>query len=143
MPRSTRPIGSLAMLLLSMVGAECAGDSAAGPPGLQVQATGPRANGDRLSVTGSAESVVIDIESQFGIGRAVLLPGSAGWPRQIRIRLHLTALEGFEAWADDRHYRYEVSGRAKDPPFEVMLPAGFVVPTTAEIRIEWVDRYRH
>ncbi len=140
---STRLIYSLGIVLLATVAPACGGQSAAGPPALLAQATGPRADGDRLSVAGTTESAVIDIESEFGIGRAVLYPGKAGWPQQIRFRLHLEALEGFEAWADDRHYRHEASGREDRPPFELTLPAGFVAPTTAEIRIQWVDRYRH
>jgi hypothetical protein len=64
---------------------------------LAIESLSPNPAADRFSQSWDGVRLVIDVQSDAGIGRAVLKPREAGWPLRMAFRLHLRALEGLSS----------------------------------------------
>ena len=92
--------GWLSGILLILLFIDCA-SAQQGPatlPGFQVEPISADGADERLTVRRQGSTAVLEVVSQVGIGRARLLAASGGWPGRVLVRLHLQALEGFQAW---------------------------------------------
>lgn len=114
------------------------------PPAVEMLAIESRtANpaGERFEQHWDGARLVVDIHSPGGIGRATLKPRDQGWPLRLAFRLHLSALEGFEA-RGAQSMRFSLGREALTEPALIDLPYGIVAKDSPELDIQWVDRYR-
>ncbi|WP_145287734.1 hypothetical protein [Pirellulimonas nuda] len=119
-------------------------EPAAGPPAIQTQNLHSRPS--TLRVVDGTDGAVVEVRSDFGIGRAALQRTGPEWPAKVTVRLYLKALEGFsvsgggetldkESLAIDRN---EADGQ---PCFDVRVPRS-VLDAGPRIEVQWVDFYR-
>ncbi len=121
---------------------------------VRIEAVSAPKAGEQLSVRLQGSTAVLEVFSPAGIGRARLVSGSGGWPRRFLVRLHLQALEGFEAWNGSqrfvhalsheenvRRHRKQQNGEVLDP-IEVELPPSLLQDKPDWVQIQWVDWYR-
>lgn len=97
--------------------------------------------GERFEQHWDGARLVVDIHSPNGIGRATLKPRGAGWPLRLAFRLHLGALEGFEA-KGAQNMRFSLGSTTLTEPALIDLPHGIVAKDSPQLEIQWVDRYR-
>lgn len=97
--------------------------------------------GERFEQSWDGARLVVDIHSPAGIGQATLRPREQGWPLRLAFRVHTSALEGFEARAA-QNMRISLGREPLTEPAYIDLPHGVVAKDSAELQIQWVDRYR-
>ena len=108
---------------------------------LSIESRSPNPASDRFTQTWEGVRLVVDVYSDTGIGRAVLKPRDQGWPLRIAVRLHLSALEGFEV-RGAQNLRWSLGHDPLPEPPLIDLPAGVYTKESPEIEIQWVDHYR-
>ena len=99
------------LLLVCILMAGCAappGTPETSPPVFTVNAEG---DGNELTVSTEGESILIDVYSKSGIGKAIIEHVSGGPPEKIVLRLHLTGLEEFRLSYDQTTITASVSSR--------------------------------
>ncbi len=149
-----RLLASVLLFVTLSAGCASAQQDVQGQQGLRIEAVSAPKTGERLSVRLRGSTAVLDVVSPAGIGRARLVAGNGGWPPRVLVRLHLQALEGFEAWNGSqrfvhalgheenlRRHRRQQGGVALDP-IEVEFPASLLQGNPAWVQIRWVDWYR-
>ncbi len=141
------------LLLLLMLGG-CSLLSPAPDVTLTISKQGPWQAQDQIGWQQDGSRLLLEIHSPAGVGSARLQPTSGQWPETVRVRLHLTALEGFFATTGAARFDYrlaqkENSQRAQaraqgesPEPIELELPANLFTDPTAPLVIQWVDFYR-
>lgn len=148
--------GAVCILMFFTLSAGCVSPQkdSRGQPGLRVEAISAFGAGERLTIRLQGSAAVLDVVSPGGIGRARLLTSGRGWPRRVLVRLHLQALEGFEAWNGSRRFfhalRHEENVRRHQQqqegvalePIVVELPAELLQGNPSWVQIQWVDWYR-
>jgi len=108
---------------------------------LAIESLSPNPAGDHFSQSWDGVRLVVDINSDSGIGRAVLKPREAGWPLRIAFRLHLSALESFEV-RSAQTLRFGLGHDPLTEPVFIDLPHGAYAKDSPQIEIQWVDQYR-
>lgn len=85
---------SLALALVAPILAVAQGELPNGSqyPGLSAEA---RRSDTSITLSQVGSAVLVDITCPFGIGRGTLTRTRAHWPKEIRVRLHLSGLESF------------------------------------------------
>jgi hypothetical protein len=152
-----RVSGALLLVLLTALASGCSqwswnpkewdlfGNKAPAPPPvvdvLAIESTSGDPGGERFEQSWDGTRLVIDIYSPNGIGRATLKPRDQGWPLRLVFRLHLGALEGFEA-RGAQNMRFSLGSTALSEPAVIDLPYGIVAKDSPQLDIQWVDRYR-
>jgi len=110
-----------------------------------------RSDTDRLNA-------LIDISSEFGIGRATVKLAQGTWPESVTVRLHLRGLEGFTVsngtTVMEKHQlsvqAYNLNRRLfswddsvnEAGYYEVRLPALLFAEGATVLQIQWIDFYR-
>ncbi|MGB3767252.1 MAG: hypothetical protein WA947_11895 [Phormidesmis sp.] len=103
-------------------------------------------------------NTLIDVSSEFGIGRATVKLAQGEWPEAVTVRLHLRGLEGFTVsngtTVIEKHQlsvqAYSFNGRffSRDDSvdetgyYEVRLPALLFAEGATALEIQWIDFYR-
>ena len=77
-----------------------------------LQATVERAD-SRVQFMVEGAATIIDVSSNFGIGRATIKRQAKKWPAQILVRLHLRGLESFKASCNEVAVEWSVSSNAE------------------------------
>jgi len=114
------------------------------PPVVQVltiESTSASPSGESFSQSWDGARLIVDIESPSGIGKATLKPGGQGWPLRLAFRMHVTALEGFEAHAA-QNLRISLGSQPLTEPALIDLPYGIYTKESSQLEIQWVDHYR-
>ena len=96
--------------------------------------------GERFTQAFDGDRLVVDVESELGIGRATFRPGRGVWPARLAFRMHLKGLEGFEA-RGAKKFETSVAEKPLSVPPVVEVPRD-VYEGAAELEIRWVDFYR-
>lgn len=118
--------------------------TAAPPPTVEmltIESGSANPAGERFEQHWDGARLVVDIHSTSGIGRATLKPRDQGWPLRLAFRLHLSALEGFEAKAA-QSMRFSLGRDPLTEPALIDLPYGVVAKDSPQLDIQWIDRYR-
>jgi len=97
--------------------------------------------GERFEQSWDGARLIVDIHSPSGIGRATLRPREQGWPLRLAFRMHVGALEGFEA-KSAQNLRISLGSAPLTEPALIDLPYGVVAKDSQQLEIQWVDRYR-
>lgn len=108
---------------------------------LVIESQSGSAAGERFEQSWDGARLVIDIHSPGGIGRATLRPRDQGWPLRLAFRVHVSALEGFEAKAAQNMRISLGSGPLTEAAY-IDLPYGVVAKDSTQLEIQWVDHYR-
>ena len=152
--RRRRALTLVALSLTLCAGCASAKQDLQRQRGFRIQEVSTPKTGERLSLRLQGSTAVLELFSPAGIGRARLVAGSGGWPRRVLVRLHLQALEGFEAWNGSQHFVHALSHEenvrrhrrqrngAVLEPIEEELPASLLQDNPDWVQIQWVDWYR-
>lgn len=108
---------------------------------LSIESQSPDPAGERFGQAWQGARLVVDVHSNSGVGRAVLRPRAQGWPPKLALRLHVRALEGFEV-RGAQTLRWSLGREPLTEPVLIDLPHGAYTQDSAQIEIQWVDRYR-
>jgi hypothetical protein len=101
----------------------------------------PSTGGDSFSQSWDGARLIVDITSPGGSGKATLKPREQGWPLRLAFRMHVTALEGFEAHAA-QNLRISLGSQPLTEPALVDLPYGIYTKDSSQLEIQWIDHYR-
>ena len=120
-------------------------------PGVRVEAISPFGADDRLVIQSREFTAALDVVSRIGIGWARLSAAPGGWPQRLLVRLHVRALEGFEAWSSSwvfsyaldheenvRRHRRAKAGEVLEP-ICVELPGSLFEDSAVSVELQWVD----
>jgi len=115
-----------------------------GPPAppFDIRLAGPRAEGDAIKVALKGEEIVFSVDSEFGIGRAVITPEEGNWPEKIVFQMNLSGLESFVV-DGQQVYRTERRDDHRKGGYRINLPAGVTGSNRDPIEINWIDFYRN
>lgn len=116
----------------------------AGPPlveVLNIESTSANAAGERFEQSWDGARLIVDVHSPAGIGKAILRPAGQGWPLRLAFRLHVSALEGFEARAA-QNMRISLGREPLPEPALIDVPYGVVAKDSEQLEVQWVDHYR-
>lgn len=108
---------------------------------LAIESGSANAAGERFEQSWDGARLIVDIHSPSGIGRATLRPRAQGWPLRLAFRLHVSALEGFEA-KSAQNMRISLGSEPLPEPALIDLPYGVVAKDSTQLDIQWVDHYR-
>lgn len=108
---------------------------------LAIESNTANPGGERFEQSWDGARLVVDIHSPGGIGRATLRPREQGWPLRLAFRVHTSALEGFEA-RGAQNMRISLGREPLTEPAFIDLPHGVIAKDSAQLEIQWVDRYR-
>ena len=112
-----------------------------------------------ILATLAQDAVVFDISDEAGIGKGTIRLVEGVWPAEVFVRFHLTGLEGVtvtvggKALADSELVVrvLDMKGNPlkgkyllkKQGYYELRIPAATLSAGTKEIKLTWVDFYRH
>ncbi len=116
---------------------------AAGPPLVEVlaiESTTASPAGERFEQSWDGARLIVDVHSPSGIGKAILRPRGQ-WPLRLAFRMHVSALEGFEARAA-QNMRISLGREPLSEPPLIDLPYGVVAKDSEQLEVQWVDHYR-
>ena len=107
---------------------------------LKIESHAWNVDDDRFRQSFEGDRLVVDVESETGIGRATFRPGRGVWPARLAFRLHLRGLEGFEA-RGVKEFRTSVAEKPLAEPATIDVPRDVYEGGTS-LEIRWVDFYR-
>jgi len=103
--------------------------------------------------------VVFDVTDRFGIGAATVRLLKGSWPQEVLLRFHLRGLEGLSVAVGGKLPRRDAEldirmldadgntlpGKYLDGPgyYEVRVPPALLAGDVREMKLSWVDFYRH
>ena len=128
----------LAVLALAAVGCSTGQRAWLGP--LYIEQHSRDQKHENFKQTFEGDRLVVDVESPSGIGHATFRPGRGVWPARLSFRLHLKALEGFEA-RGTKEFRTFLREKPLTAPAVVDVPKD-VYEGADSLDIRWVDFYR-
>jgi len=108
---------------------------------LSIESQSGSPTGERFEQSWDGARLVIDVHSPSGIGKAILRPRDRGWPLRLTFRMHVSALEGFEARAA-QNMRISLGSDPLTEPASIDLPYGVVAKDSEQLEVQWVDHYR-
>lgn len=118
----------------------------------------PKPTTDQIEIQPGLAKSIVELSSEFGIGKCTLRLVKGNWPEALVFRLHLRGLEGFELTTGEKRLeRYDLNVKAYDKNqtlfagkylldqagyYQVVVPVSLLDTASKQIEVHWVDFYR-
>ena len=99
----------------------------------------------QITTVSKENQIVINVASEFGIGKATIRLVQGYWPEKIVVHLYLQRLEGFNVSNGSmtlERSNLTVKSVKESGYYEVALPPSLFKNGINEVSIQWIDFYR-